>query len=62
MQIRAIIGAKDFAKIKTGAIVRGNKNELIAEETTLGWTLMGSLGDSTQEAELITYLMMDEPG
>ena len=62
LQIHAIIGAKDFAKIKTGAIVRGNKNEPIAEETTLGWTLMGSLGDSTQEAESITYLMMDKPG
>eukprot|EP00112_Aurelia_sp_Birch-Aquarium-sp1_P003203 Seg1357.3 transcript_id=Seg1357.3/GoldUCD/mRNA.D3Y31 product="hypothetical protein" protein_id=Seg1357.3/GoldUCD/D3Y31 len=40
LPIHAIIGVKDFPRIRTGKIVRGKPGEPIAEETTLGWTLM----------------------
>ena len=40
LPIHAILGVKDFANIKIGRIVQGQKGEPIAEKTTLGWTLM----------------------
>eukprot|EP00112_Aurelia_sp_Birch-Aquarium-sp1_P015757 Seg3517.3 transcript_id=Seg3517.3/GoldUCD/mRNA.D3Y31 product="hypothetical protein" protein_id=Seg3517.3/GoldUCD/D3Y31 len=49
LPIHAILGVKDYAHIRTGRIVKGNKHEPIAEETTLGWTLMGAIQDHQQD-------------
>eukprot|EP00794_Sanderia_malayensis_P019642 gene19641-biopygen13912 len=51
LPIHAILGVRDFAQIKTGRMVKGNENEPIAEETSLGWTLMGSIQELNSEAQ-----------
>ena len=61
LPIHAIIGAKDFSRIKTGKIVRGNRNEPIAEETALGWTIMGAVGDDAQEKTFILNTTVEIP-
>ena len=48
LPIHAILGVKDYAYIKIGNIRKGEKGEPIAEETTLGCTLMGHLGESKE--------------
>ena len=49
LPIHAILGVKDYAHIRTGRIVKGNAHEPIAEETTLGWTLMGAIQEHQQD-------------
>ena len=64
LPIHAILGVKDFAHIKTGRMVKGNKNEPIAEETSLGWTLMGSIQESKSEVQgkrTIMNLAIEQP-
>ena len=62
LPIHAIIGVKDFARIRTGKIVRGKPGEPIAEETTLGWTLMGSLGEQQADRTSIVHMVIHKPG
>eukprot|EP00794_Sanderia_malayensis_P006668 gene6668-biopygen5443 len=63
LQIHAILGVKDYAHIKTGRIIKGDRNEPIAEETTLGWTLMGGVQDDDQRTSnrSITNVMVEKP-
>ena len=50
--IHIILGAGDYANIKTGGFIAGKAGEPIAEKTLLGWTLMGSGNQSTNIAFL----------
>ena len=50
--IHVILGAGDFANIKTGGFIAGRAGEPIAEKTLLGWTLMGNGNQSTNVAFL----------
>ena len=59
LPIHAILGVKDYAYIKMGNIGKGEKGEPIAEETTLGCTLMGHLGKS-KEHKMNINLVIDK--
>ena len=48
LPIHAILGVNDYAYIKMGDIRNWKEGEPIAEETALGWTLMGHLGESKE--------------
>ena len=41
LEVHVIIGLEDLGKVKTGRMIRGEENQPIAEETKLGWTLLG---------------------
>ena len=49
LPIHAILGVKDYAHIKMGNIRKGKDGDPIAEETALGWTLMGHLYESKEQ-------------
>ena len=49
LPIHAILGVKDYAHIKMGNIRKGNEGDPIAEETALGWTLMGHIGEAKEQ-------------
>ena len=58
LEIDVIIGLEDLCKLKTGNMKWGNAGDPVAEETTLGWTLMGptnrSEDQSISSSELLT--------
>ena len=58
--IHIILGAGDFANIKTGGFIAGRPGEPIAERTLLGWTLMGSGNQSTNAAFIATKTSQDD--
>ena len=49
--IHTILGVKDYAHIRTRRILKGNQHEPIAEETTLGWTLMGEIQEDQRDRD-----------
>ena len=60
LPIHAILGVKDYAYIKIGNIRKGKEGEPIAEETALGWTLMGHLGESKEHKTNINLVIDKE--
>eukprot|EP00794_Sanderia_malayensis_P007378 gene7378-biopygen5953 len=62
LEIHAILGVKDYAHIRTGHMIKGNNNEPMAEETILGWTLMGTIQDQQSNDEhTVANLMIEQP-
>ena len=62
LPIHAILGVRDYAYIRTGNMIKGNDNELMAEETILGWTLLGAIQDQqTNEQHSVANLMIEQP-
>ena len=59
--IHIILGAGDFANIKTGGFIAGRPGEPIAERTLLEWTLMGSGNQPTNAAFIATKTSQDRP-
>ena len=60
LPIHAILGVKDYAHIRTGRMVKGNQHEPIAEETTLGWTLMGAIQEHQRDTDRSSVNVMVE--
>ena len=50
LEIDVIIGLEDLCKLKTGNMKWGNAGDPVAEETTLGWTLMGPTNTSEDQS------------
>ena len=62
LPIHAILGVRDYAHIRTGKMIKGNDNEPMAEETILGWTLMGAIQDQQLNAkQSVANLMIEQP-
>eukprot|EP00795_Rhopilema_esculentum_P004932 gene4932-21272_t len=62
LPIHAILGVRDYAHIRTGKMIKGNDNEPMAEETILGWTLMGAIQDQQSNAkQSVANLMIEQP-
>eukprot|EP00795_Rhopilema_esculentum_P004207 gene4207-20394_t len=50
LEIDVIIGLEDLCKLKTGNMKWGNAGDPVAEETTLGWTLMGPTNSAEDQS------------
>ena len=62
LPIHAILGVRDYAYIRTGNMIKGNDNKPMAEETILGWTLLGAIQDQqTNEQHSVGNLMIKQP-
>ena len=62
LPIHAILGVRDYAHIRTGKMIKGNDNEPMAEETILGWTLMGAIQDQkSNQQHSMANLMIEQP-
>jgi len=48
LEVHVIIGLEDLGKLKTGRYIRGEENQPVAEETKLGWTLLGPTFQGTK--------------
>ena len=64
LEIHVIIGLEDLGRVKTGRYIRGEEDQPIAEETKLGWTLLGPTYQGTktddQESKLL-FCMENRP-
>ena len=62
LQIHAILGVKDYAHVRTGHMIKGKDHEPMAEETILGWTLMGAIQEQIGSSlKSVANLMIDHP-
>ena len=62
LPIHAILGVKDYAHVRTGHMIKGKYHEPMAEETILGWTLMGAIQEQTGNSQhSVTNLMIEQP-
>ena len=55
LEIHMFIGADSFSQFQRGEIQRGNENELVAIETTLGWQNRERAGTFRLCANYISY-------
>ena len=60
LPIHAILGVNDHASITIGRMVKQNQYEPIAEEATLGWTLMGAIQERHRDRDRSTVNVMVE--
>ena len=49
LEVHFIIGLEDLGKVKTGSMIRRDENQPIAEETKLGWKLLGPTYQGTKD-------------
>ncbi len=62
LPIHAILGLRDYDPMRTGKMIKGNDNEPMAEETILGWTLMGAIQDQkSNQQHSVQNLMTEQP-
>ena len=62
LQLHAILGVKDYTHVRTGNMIKGQEDKPMAEETILGWTLMGTIQEQIRSSlQSVTNLGINHP-